>query len=96
MKINERWPIEGGRGDFILVEHKPGKNPKTGEATVSQFRSYHPTLRQCADKIAKTHALDAVNEADLERAIYSMDMAGKAVFSLLQLLEKDYFKEQQP
>ena len=88
MKINARWSIEGGRGDFILVEHRPGKNPKTGEPIVSQSRSYHPTLEQCAEKISKVHALDEVSEDELERVIEEIRKLKNAVCDRLAELEE--------
>lgn len=88
MKINDQWSIEQGNDCFVVVERRKGRNPKTGEATETEVRTYHPTLGQCAKKIMKTETLSAMDEADLwevrvniqdltERLIVAVEDAGK-------------------
>lgn len=60
MRLSNKWSIEGGQGDYILVERRDGKNPKTGEPTTSEHKTYHPSLDHCAKKIAKAIGIKAM------------------------------------
>lgn len=61
MKINYTWSITGGNNDFILTERRAGKNPKTGEPTITEIKTFHPSIEQCAAKIAtKTSGIEFV------------------------------------
>jgi hypothetical protein len=60
MRINERFEIRGGKGDFILVEHREGTNPTTKLPTMTEIKTYHPSLEYCAKKITKVYGIDAM------------------------------------
>lgn len=60
MKLSDRWEIVSGNGDYVLIEHREGKSPKTGEPTTTQHKTFHPSLNQCAAKITKESGLYAV------------------------------------
>lgn len=69
MKLNERWEITGGNGDYVVTESRPGTNPKTKEPTVTKRNTYYPTLEQCAKYIVKTHSLDALEKESIDSVI---------------------------
>lgn len=79
MKINDTWSITGGNGDFILTESRVGKNPKTGKPTVTESRTYHPSLEHCAKKIGKVSAIDAVSLAAIDDVIVAIERVEQAV-----------------
>jgi hypothetical protein len=81
MRINERFEIRGGKGDFILIEHREGTNPKTKLPTMTEIKTYHPSLEYCAKKITKVYGIDAM-------ALNSMDQ----VMSILTAIEAALIK----
>lgn len=69
MKVGERWEITGRKSDFTVVEIGEGKNPKTGEPTITRAFSYHPTLEQCLNKILNKSLANEIEHQDLEGLI---------------------------
>lgn len=88
MKINDEWSIEAGQDQFILVHHKPGKNPKTGEPTVSESRTYHPNLQQVANKITRTSTLSALSKGNLEDFMLAVSQAASEISDAVQELKR--------
>lgn len=84
MKIDDRWSIEQGNDCFVVIERRNGRNPKTGEATQTESRTYHPTLGQCAKKIVRTHTLDAVDEENLWDALIGIQGSTERLIKALE------------
>ena len=84
MKISNRWSIEGGRGDYVLVETREGTNQKTGLPTKSQVWTYHPTLARCAKKITHVMACESMESVTYER----LDVISSEVLELLAAQEE--------
>lgn len=66
IELSKKWYLTAGPSDndFCLIEKKAGKNPKTGEATVSENKTYHPSLDMVSQKIAKSECIDAVKACE--------------------------------
>lgn len=83
MKINETWSVEGGNGDFILTQTVEGTNKKTGEPVERKTQTYHATLEQVAAKIARTHALEAVEEENLQKVVDAVEKLSENILNLI-------------
>lgn len=83
MKINEVWEVTGSRGDFVVIESRPGKNPKTGKPTVTTTRTFHPTLEQCAKKIEKVSGISALQNSGLSEVLSELNGIRESIEELL-------------
>lgn len=93
MRIDDRWSIEQGNDCFVVVERRNGRNPKTGEATQTESRTYHPTLGQCVKKIVRTHTLDAVEEEDLWDALMQIQAGTDRLIHKLEEMHQEALGE---
>lgn len=84
MKINERWSIAKGNDCFVVVEARQGRNPKTGEATTTESRTFHPTIEQCARKIVRSETLDQAEQDDLWQAVMNIQKATNRFIDAIQ------------
>ena len=84
MKINESWSIEAGNECFTVIESKPGRNPKTGEAITSTIKTFHPTIGQCAKKIVRSETLSALDSDDLWEAVSRIEACANRLESALE------------
>ena len=66
IELSKKWYLTAGPSDndFCLIERRAGKNPKTGEPTVSENKTYHPTLDMVSQKVAKSECIDAVKACE--------------------------------
>jgi hypothetical protein len=79
MRINDTWAITGNAGDYIVTERRPGINPKTKEASTTLVRTFHPSIEQCATKIARTVGKHYVGLSDLECVLHALKQIEAAV-----------------
>ena len=84
MKINERLSIEAGNECFTVIESKPGRNPKTGEAITSTIKTFHPTIGQCAKKIVRSETLSALDSDDLWEAVSRIEACTNRLTAILE------------
>ena len=87
MKLNERWEITGGRGDYVVTESRAGRNPKTKEPTVTKRHTYYPTLEQCARYIIKTHSLESIEQEGIEEVIQEIRAGNEMLRQYLEAME---------
>lgn len=66
IELSKKWYLTAGPSgdDFCLIEKKEGKNPKTGEPTVSESKTYHPSIEMVSNKVAKSECLEAVSACE--------------------------------
>lgn len=66
IELSKKWAIESGpqNHDYSLVERREGRNRKSGEPTVTEKRTYHPTLSQIYDKLVKSECIDALDASE--------------------------------
>lgn len=66
IELSTKWSIESGpqKHDYSLVERREGTNRNTGEPTVTEKRTYHPTLSQIYDKLVKYECIDALDASE--------------------------------
>jgi hypothetical protein len=83
MRINERFEIRGGKGDFILVEHKKGINSKTNLPTMTEIKTYHPSLDYCAKKITKVYGINAMALDSIDEVMSSLNAIESALIKTL-------------
>lgn len=84
MKINNMWSVEGGNGDFVLTQTVQGINRRTGKPVERTIQTYHATLEQVAAKIARTHALEAVEEENLQKVVDVVEELSNNVLTLIK------------
>lgn len=74
IELSNKWYLTAGpsENDFCLIERKAGKNPKTGESTVSENKTYHPSLDMVSQKVAKSECIDAVKACETLKEIKGM------------------------
>lgn len=89
MKINDQWRIERGADCFVVVELRKGRNPKTGESTKTEVRTYHPTLGQCAKKITRTKTLESMEEDDIWSAVIEINASTNRLIRALESAAKE-------
>lgn len=83
MNISNRWSIQGGKGDFVLMETREGVNTKTGLPTKSETRTYHPTLSQCAKKITHVMGVESMASETVEAVHNRLDTISEEVAVLI-------------
>jgi hypothetical protein len=84
MKINDRWAVESGGDCFVVVETRNGKNPKTGEPTTTQSRTYHPSMARCAKKIAQSETLLVLEMDALSEVVERVERATNQLVSAME------------
>jgi hypothetical protein len=89
MRINERFEIRGGKGDFILVEHREGTNSKTKLPTMTEIKTYHPSLGYCAKKIIKVYGIDAMALDSIDEVVSSLNAIEAALIETLSYADAD-------
>jgi hypothetical protein len=73
IKLNDKFSLDADQYQFILTELVP--TAEGSKHAYSERKTYHPSLRQVADKIADTELKGVVTSdsiASLEQAIQSV------------------------
>jgi hypothetical protein len=66
--------------NFILIEHKHGTNPKTGEATHSETKKYFPSLELVCTKLIE----DSIKVKSMQTILSSIQQAKEDVISFIK------------
>tara|TARA_R110002074_G_scaffold299058_1_gene470543 strand:+ start:68 stop:346 length:279 start_codon:yes stop_codon:yes gene_type:complete len=82
----EKLKLKRDPHQWVLSLPKVGKNPKTQEPTLGWKESYHPSLRQVANHVAKNCAEGCVNIVQLEQVM------GEFIERLASCLEQEQIK----
>lgn len=84
IKLSEKWAIESGphKHDYSLVERREGKKRDTGEPTVTEKRTYHPTLEQVYNKLVKSECIEAIDASkDLQELIDTLNQVKQEIMN---------------
>lgn len=76
IELSKKWAIESGphKHDYSLVERREGNKRDTGELTVTEKRTYHPTLEQVYNKLVKSECIEAIDSSkDLQELIDTLN-----------------------